>query len=177
MPSLIQTDAIAGPFTLTYAAPGGSANPLGVLGPEGIRVMRMIAGEPIVGDQYGRETVLDGVYTGGTVYLEMLLIEANKAACKNLAYAFNETVGFGLEQELGVPGQLWSARCGVMVATPVAGTAAAAESTPIRTFSLVGPAMGQTLDIFLRAGLKTFPLRLIALPYSSGGKIVYYTRS
>jgi hypothetical protein len=179
---LVQTNAIAGPFTLAYTPPGGSSASLGVIGGEGIRIMRSISGEPITGDQYGRETILDGVYTGGNIYLEFLLQEANRTAVKAMAYPFNETTTSGstssLERELGTPGLLFSSAAGALVATPVAGTKAASESTPTRTFGLVVAAMGHTIDTFMRAGLKTFPMRLLCIPYLDGGnKTVWFTQT
>lgn len=183
--SLIQTNAIAGPFTLAYTPPGGASGSLGVIGREGFRVMRSHSAEPITCDQYGGDTVIDGVYTGGSVYLEFLLQEANRACCKALAFPFNETstnatpiVGqYSLEHELGVPGMLLSSAAGALVATAVAGTLAAAETTPTRTFSLVTLAPGHNIDAFLKAGLKTFPMRLLCIPYIVSSKTVFYTRS
>jgi len=183
--TLIPSGIIAGPFNLTYKAPGASvASSLGLVGPDGIRISRSVGGEPITSDQYGPETILDAIYTGGNYYLEFLLREASFTACKSLAYPFNETntTNFGkntLERELGTPGVLYSASCGEMVATAIAGTAAAGETTPTRTYSKVILAPGHNIDFFIKTGQKNFPIRLLCLPYtdSVSGKVVWFTQS
>lgn len=184
--SLIATNVLAGPFTGAYTPPSGSGGSIGIIGPEGVRWSRQLAGEPITSDQYGRETILDGVYTGGNLFLEFLLQEANSAIVKAMAYAFSgapsstTTALFSAENELGNPGQLWSAACGSLVLTPVQGSPAWNETTPVRTFGLCGPAMGHTLDAYLRAGMKSIPMRMLCLPYSDGGspaKTVWFTKA
>lgn len=188
MPSgLIATNPLVGPFTCAATPPSGSSAPLGLIGPEGIRFSKSVSGEPITSDQYGKDTILDAVYSGGNLYLEFTLLEANLAAVKNLAHPFSgapsstTTALFGQEHELGNPGSLWSAGCSSLVITPVAGTLAYAETTPVRTFSLCALAMGHTLDMFLKSGtIKTLPIRMVAFPFSDGGspaKMVFFTRS
>lgn len=183
---LIATNPLAGPFTALCTPPSGSAASLGIIGPEGYRFTRQVAGEPITSDLYGKETIIDGIYTGGNLFLEFTLQEANLAAVKNLAHPFSgaptsTTTGlFGAENELGNPGTLWSTGCSGLVLSPVAGSRAYAESTPVRSFGLVALAMGHTIDMFLRSGLKSIPMRLICLPYDDGGspaKKVWFTRS
>ena len=176
MTTLIETNVIAGPFTLSFTPNGGSAGSLGIIGPEGIRWSRNYSGQPITGDLYGAETILDGVYTGGNLILEFLLQEANRTQVKALAYPFNASTTSSmtatLEHELGVPGVLWSKAAGSLVITPALGTKAAAETTPVRTFGCIAPVIGHTLDQFLGAKLKSFPMRLMALPYDIGSGII-----
>ena len=176
MTTLIEANVLAGPFTLAYTPAGGSSGSLGIIGSEGINWRRELNGEPIDSDQYGKGTILDGVYTGGNLFLSFLLQEANLTAVKQMAYAFNATatasVKAGLENELGIPGVLWSTGGGVLVATPVAGTKAASQATPTRTFGAVCPMIGHQVQQALRAGLRTIPMTLICLPYDLGsGKI------
>lgn len=137
-------------------------------------------------DQFGPDTILDGVYTGGNLFLEFVLQEADNAQVKNMAYAFSGAPGgsastlFGAENEMGVPGSLWSSAAGSLVLTPVNGTRAYSQSTPVRTFGLIVPAMGHTLDQFLKSGLRTIPMRMMALPYSDGGspaKTIWFSRA
>lgn len=182
MTTLIETDVLAGPFTLAYTPSGGSAASLGIIGPEGIRLTKNYACRPITSDLYGRDTILDGVYQGGNLYLEFLLQEANKANVKAMAFPFNVTTTSGstmsLENELGVPGKLWSTGGGVLVLTAVTGTKAASEGTPTRTYSNIVPAPGHQLDYFLASDLRTFPMRLLALPYDIGSaKIGTHTKA
>lgn len=182
--AVIPTAVLAGPFTTNYTPPIGSGGgSLGVIGPEGIRFTREFNMEPITSDQYGRDTILDGVYTGGNLYLEFTLKEANKDLVRAMAYPFSGAPAstgaalYGAESEMGNPGQLISSASGVLILTAVAGTPAAAETTPTRTFSQVILAPGQRIDAFLRAGIKEYPIKLLCLPYIVSNKTVWFTRS
>lgn len=184
MTALIGANVVAGPFSALYTPPGGSPTTIGLIGGEGYRMLRSNSGEPITADAYGKETILNGIHTGGSLYLDFKLLEANLAMAKALAYPFGVTTPYyGFEEELGPIGALWSAFAGALKLSPIAGTTAVTETDaaggvkPYRTFTHVILAPGHNIDLALRAGLKTIPIRLLVLPTDVSGTIKFHTRA
>ena len=177
--ALIQTDVLAGPMAVSYQAPGaGSFSSLGVIEAEGVRVLWQPNVTMYDCDQYGEGTFINGIYHGGNHFLEFKLKEANKSAVRSLAYPYNETSpGYGLDYEMGVIGSHVSASAGELKLTPVAGTAAAAETNPVRTFGIVILAPGHSIDAMLKGSMpKILPIRLLCLPYIVSSRRVWFTR-
>lgn len=177
--ALVDADVLAGPFTLGLEPAGGSGfTTLGITDARGVRLLWQPNVEAFDSDQYGEGTFINGIYKGGNLFVEFKLREANKSMVKALAFPFNETSpGYGLETEQGVVGQLISAAAAQLKITPIAGTRAASETNPVRTFGCVVLAPGFGIDMDFAARLREVPIRLLCLPYISSSRRVWYTRA
>lgn len=192
MPTQIVTDAVAGPFRATYVGPGGSSNPssahLGVIGSRGIRQIRRFEGEEYAADCAGN-SIVEGVYLGGQVFLEFELEEANLQNVLALINPFKITVGnptADTGNEMGVPGTFMSSKAGSIVLNPLytatgnIHTTAGNQVTPVRTYGLVTIAAGFEREELLSSRRKVIPIRLRCFPYSDGGspaKLIWYSLS
>ena len=191
MPTQIVTDAVAGPFRATYVGPN-SANPtsghLGVIGSRGIRQIRRFEGEEYSADLAGN-SIVEGVYLGGQVFLEFELEEANLPNVQALLNPFKNVVGqpnADTGNEMGVPGTFMTAKAGSIILNPLytstgnLHTTAGAQTTPVRTYGIVTIAAGFEREELFSSKRRVIPIRLRCFPYSDGGspaKYIWYSLS
>ncbi|OGT57668.1 MAG: hypothetical protein A3E01_02720 [Gammaproteobacteria bacterium RIFCSPHIGHO2_12_FULL_63_22] len=145
---------IAGAYTVTYNALAlGQAR-------DGYRLRVSPAVEEITGDNYG-DTVQDGVYRGGSCFLQMDLLEYNAAAIQTAMWPYGT---FGT---LGVIGRLQTALAKQIVMTAVAGTPAASTPATV-TFARAILAPGQQTELLFAPRLRIVPIMFQILPDGSG---------
>lgn len=153
--------AVSGPYTSTLGAVD-----LGVT-QDGFRLLMQVSKEAVRGDKYG-DSIIDYVYRGGNVNLIARGIEYTK-----MMNAFWPYGSLGVMGQAGRMDQA-SSLTGSAVLTAVAGTPAA--STPA---SLTGQqsTVDQNFrgDLEFASKLRSVPLGLSLLPYSSGGNVVWFT--
>lgn len=198
--TVISTDAIAGPFKITYAGPGlssydsithtGAVSPaagtLGVIGSKGFRQIRRYSLEDITSDLLG-DTVVDSVYMGGDMFLEFELEEANRAnvMCLENPYRSGTLGGDTVDgdYQVGVPGTFATTYAGSLVIQPLyyssgnTHSRAGAQTTPCRVYGLVALASGFEKEKLFASRRRTIPIRLRCYPYSDGltpAKYIWY---
>jgi hypothetical protein len=191
MPTSIITDAVAGPFRLTYSGPSG-ANPveahLGVVGERGVRQIRRYEGEEYTADLLGN-SIVEGVYLGGQMFLEFTLEEANLANVMCMENPFRKgtlSLTTDGDNEVGVPGTFMTSYAGSLnliplyAATGNVHTTAGAQTTPVRSYGLVTLAGGFEKEKLFASKRRVIPMRLRCFPYSNGGspaKYIWYSSS
>lgn len=192
-PTPIVTEAIAGPFKAFYAQPtSGSLTyyTLGVIGSRGIRQLRRPEIEEYSVDLAGN-SIVEGTYLGGQVFLEFDLEEANITAVKDICNQFKLTPPTAgatnvadQGNEMGIPGTFVTDKAGSIMlmpmfsATGTVHTTAGAETTPVRTYGLVAMAAGFEHESLYSSKRRVHPIRLRCYPYSDGGspaKYIWYT--
>ena len=191
MPTQIITDAIAGPFRASYAGPAGASPALahlGVIGSRGIRQKRRVEIEEYSADLAGNSMV-EGVYLGGQVFLEFDLEEVNLNTVGALCNQFKIGTITGTQDhqnEMGVPGTFVTSKAGSIVLEPLYSasgnihTTAGNQTTPVRTYGIVAMAAGFEVESLYSSKRKTHPVRLRCYPYSDGlspPKYIWYSLS
>lgn len=191
MPTQIVTDAVAGPFRAVYQGPAAS-NPtsahLGVIGSRGIRQIRRYEGEEYAADLAGN-SIVEGVYLGGQLFLEFELEEANLQNVLALINPFKTSVSSPTADtgnEMGVPGTFMTSKAGQLTLTPlysktgIVHTTAGNQVTPVRIYGLVTLAAGFEREELLSSRRRVIPIRLRCFPYSDGGnpaKYIWYSQA
>lgn len=150
-----------GPYTATW-----NAVPLGQVRPdEGFRHSETNYAEGIKGSQYG-QTDQDLIFMGQEVQVSFTLLEYAGALA---SLVFSPWVASGV---VGIPGRL--AKCGSfakpLVLTALAGSAA----TGSRTYPATILSPNFPVDYAFRPGLREVPVRLKALPGTSGEATVFF---
>ncbi len=114
-------------------------------------------------DAYG-QSIIDLVYRGGNVFLQF----------ESKAYKAGSLTPFwpwGSLGVMGVIGRLASNVAAAMLLTATAGTpAAAAPATLTGTSSILAP--NNPARLLFNSVLRTVPVRLLVLPYDSGGGVI-----
>jgi hypothetical protein len=134
---------IAGPYTVTY-----NAVDLGI-SEDGIELEHITYADLVRGDNQG-DSVQDGVYRGGDMFLSLTLIEWDKDALHAAMNPYGSTVS--TLGEMGQVGRLMMNLAQQIVATPVAGTTAASAA-------LTGPVAMDTLTAAKCILAENFPVR------------------
>ncbi len=153
---------IAGPYVWTY---GGAA--LGSM--EQTPILEWVPSqESIVSDQYG-DTIIDGIYRGGNMYMTLVLNEYNAAGALAAFHPQSATLG-----AVGTPGVLMSTFSAALVGTAIAGTNA---STNPATWTATGAVLapGNNIQLLFGTRKRNVPIRFILFPFSSGGNQVFFT--
>lgn len=191
MPTQIVTQAIAGPFKAFYAGPSGvtpTSASLGVIGSGGIRQKHRFEIEEYSADLAGN-SIVEGVYLGGQVFLEFELEEANLRTVTAICNQFRVTPDEGQydqENQMGVPGTFVTSKAGSIIlqplyaATGTVHTSAGNQTTPVRTYGLCAMAAGFESESLYSSKRKVHPIRLRCYPYSDGGspaKYIWYSLS
>jgi len=157
--------------TYIDGAYAGTYNAVGI-GPteNGWRLRKSVSGQAIdESDQYGN-TLIDFFYRGGSC----------RISCDAQEYKAGTIAPFWPWGSLGqvitsaVPiGMRASDVAKALVLTSTAGTpAAAAPATLTATYSVM--AMGQDVELFFHSRLRTVPIILQLLPYTSSGSTVWF---
>ena len=117
--------------------------------------------EPITSDIYGKDTLLDGVYAGGNVFV-LLVLQEWTAAIRVALWPWG-TMG-----DMGIVGRRVTDLAKQLVLTAVTGTVAATVGPTTLTFPLAFPAAGNQIDIILGSQPRNIPLLFQCVPNSSG---------
>lgn len=152
---------IAGQYTATW-----NAIPLGQQRPdEGFRHSETNFAEGIKGSQYG-QTDQDLIFMGQECSVNMTLIQYATALASAIF------TPWGVNGRVHIPGRL--AKCGdlakALVLTATAGTGA----TGVRTYPRTIISPGFPVEYAFRPSLREVPIRLKALPETSGGNLVFF---
>jgi len=153
---------IAGPYSLTY----GAAD-LGIV-EDAIRQELTATVDVVRGDNLG-DSVQDGVYRGGNMFLDMVLQEYNAAAAPDAFWPWNAVEGV-----VGAIGRLMSGVAAALVLTKIAGSTATPST---RTYGKVVLAENYPVSMLLGSRLKNVPLRLRCLPYKPASDTVWFVDS
>lgn len=141
---------IAGHYTLTY---GGSS--LGII-EDALELELQHSVDEIRGDPLG-DTIIDGVYRGGNMYLNFVLQEADAAGVAALIWPYNATFGV-----VGTPGVLMTSVDAALVMTQLAGT----TSTPASlTFTSCILAPNFPIRMLYGTRLRNIPIRMLCMPF------------
>jgi hypothetical protein len=148
---------IAGPFG---AAWGSGPTSLGMT-EDGIKLRQQVAKQLITSDSYG-DSVIDGVFRGGQVFLTMVGIEYSAAIAGMWPYG-----------TFGVMGQVGRLDFGSSIAqqavlTAVAGTTAATVPATL-TAAQTAPDENMNAELQFAARGRYVPITLRCYPYSSTG--------
>lgn len=166
---------IAGPYTATWTAPTFAAQALGIT-QDGFELEWVMHGETIKGDNMG-DSIQDGIYRGGDVFLNVVCEEFNAAALYGAsgtnAQAFNPASDtFG---QMGQSGILFSALAGILALTRVSALTGAVPTTLTANKAIL--ANGHVLRTKMASRLKMVPLRFLLLPYTSGSDVIWFANS
>ena len=200
MPSALTTQLIAGPWTATVwnqgvaAQTAGDAVSIGQV-EDGFTQIRTNSVEDLTSDLYG-DTVLEGVYLGGNLFLEFTLQEINRVGALKLLYpgdATNDPDGdFGGDgDKLGTPGVLVTPTAMTLILTSTANTPSATElrgvsandagtnaTAAVRTYGLVTLDNGHAVSQALQTRRTSVPVRLRCYPYDNGSGVnIWYTQT
>lgn len=167
-----------GAYTATFNTAGASSDPAGKAAGardlglvEGVRsVSRTVEGKDIRADLYG-DTVIDGIYTGGQMFVSMIFKEWT-AQVQDALWPFGgDTAGdFG---NLGVVGDLMTNLAGVLTLTAVADTpAAGATDSAVITISSAVISPGHSFDVPLGNDERNVPIVFRCYPVVSGSPSV-----
>lgn len=166
---------IAGPYTATWTPPSSVAQALGIT-EDGFELQWVMHGEIIKGDNLG-DSIQDGVYRGGDVFVEAVFEEFNAAglygAHSTLPQAFNPaSTHFGRHGQAGV---LFSALAGVLILTRVSASTGATPTTITADKAILANEF--VVRNKLASRLKKTPLRFLLLPYTASSNTVWFVNS
>lgn len=166
-----------GPYTATYTHPtlnSGAATDIGLMeGP--IRHQQSVIGLPIRTNLYA-QNVIDYILQGGGVFVVLSTKEWH-AGAKALMWGFAAGTLMG---NMPLVGTLYSAICGSLILTALAGTPAATVGPVTQTYPLCAILPGHNLDITMGPMERNVPLVIGVLPqkYSTTvGQATYYTHT
>ncbi len=168
MPSL--GTFISGPYTATY-----NGQNIGIV-EAGFELELIIAAQEITGDAYG-DTIIDGVYRGGNMFVTFVGQEQLKGALLS-AWPFSATAAASYALAdlavLGVIGKQFTEIGQNIVLTAIAGTTAA--TNPATLTAMAFPSR-ESKRIAFKSGLRQFPCRmqLILQDYSGTKKFFSVT--
>jgi hypothetical protein len=119
-------DRIAGPHKMYYSPFGADGvTYLGLTGPEGITQVRTYNLQEITSDEFGPNSIVDHVYQGQNLRVEMVLQEVNKNIAQMMMHPWTNTYTSTIQtaarqEDFGVPGRLGCTVYGVLEAIPIA---------------------------------------------------------
>lgn len=155
---------VAGPYNASYNA--GAA----WITENGVEMECRKYADDIRGDNLG-DTIQDGVYRGGDCYVNVVGQRYDDAQMSLAFWPHHATFG-----RVGQPGILESSVSKVFVInSPAAGTTANTVGPASITWNLAKLAKNFDLRLLFATRLRNVPLRLQALPYESGGNVVWFT--
>ncbi len=166
---------IAGPYTMTWTPPSGTAQALGIL-QDGFELEWMMHAELIKGDNLG-DTVQDGVYRGGDMFVNCVCEEFDAAALygghATRTQIFNPAnANFGRHGQAGV---LLSALAGVLILARVSASTGATPTTITADRAIL--ANGHVIRAKFASRLRVIPMRFQLLPYTASSNTVWFVIS
>ncbi len=176
---------IAGAYSAQIDLVAG-ALPIGVV-EDGFELEYVWEGEEIVGDNLGG-SVQDGIYRGGNVFLNMILLEWTQTGVQTLIWPWTEEDDVGAPPTtvaplgaVGAIGRQWTEepregqRSITLTAAPA--SPAAIGTSPIFTLTakLAIPTPGTRNIITMASKLRRMPIRLQLLPYVVSNDTVWFT--
>lgn len=118
--------------------------------------------EPVIGDNMG-DTPQDGVYTGASAFVNVVLQEYNASAASSAFWPWSASFG-----TLGLVGRMKWDLSHSLVLTAVSGTRAASIGPSTVTFPAAVLAANFPVRMLFGPTLRNVPLRMQAFPYYAG---------
>lgn len=164
---------VAGPYTGAYTrATGGNPFPIG-LTETGYTIEHTVMKEMVAKtDAYG-DSPIDGIYTGMSVTISIMMIEWLRSAFEMIFYSnllpttavppYPVTASGAQNLNIGLPGLLDTNMMGSLTLTAIAGTPAAAAPAT-HTFFRCGVSENSGVQFVYAPTLRKLPIRLRAYP-------------
>lgn len=168
-----------GPYTATWAGASGQPGGAGALDVglvEGVdRFQRTAEAQDIRVDAYG-ETVVDGVYRGGQMFVLMTFKEWTDTV-KALLWPFGGTQVSPDFGAVGPVGSLMTNLAGILVLTAVTGTPAATNGPATINFGSAIISPGHNSEVILGSEERNVPVVFRCYPYDNSGTLVWFTET
>lgn len=123
----------------------------------------------IINSQELGESMIDGVYRGGNLYVSMVLQELNLAPVKNMLWPFAANLG-----EVGTPGVLLSTFAKELILTKIAGTNAPETSWTFYSV-VVAPNFARQIELVNRP--RELAIRLQVFPTDQSGTKKWFVQA
>jgi len=145
-----------GPYTVDYTPAGGEKTAVGLL-EQHITMNQPAFAQDVMASRYA-ESVIDGIYRGGNVFVQLILKEW-KTGSKNVMWPFDATLG-----QSGKIGRAMSDIAGSLLLTAIAGTPAANNGPATRTFPLACFSPGHNKEVLFGNVERNVPIIMQCYP-------------